>query len=261
MKVAFVQYDIEWESPQANKDKVLSMLASGDDGIDLVVLPEMFTTGFSMKTLENYEETDGDTFKWMRKVAADYGCVVTGSVIIKSGEDFYNRLFWVRPDGTSCHYDKKHLFTLAKENHHFKAGSKRQIFELAVDGIKWRICPLVCYDLRFPVWSRNTEDYDLLLYVANFPEKRRFAWSQLLIARAIENQSYTIGVNRIGIDGTGIPYSGDSVALDYSGREMVSSRSKEGIFYVNLSKEKQVAYRRAYNFLADRDHFEFTEDA
>jgi predicted amidohydrolase len=181
---------------------------------------------------------------------------VTGSLIIKEGGQFFNRLFWITPSGRVRTYDKKHLFTLAKEHQHFSAGKERHIFELDVDDVTWKICPLICYDLRFPVWSRNTEDYDLLIYVANFPKKRRYAWSQLLVARAIENQSYTIGVNRIGKDGKDIPYSGDSVVLDYAGKPKFKAETEEGIFITTLSKEKQIAYRRAYNFLGDRDEFE-----
>jgi predicted amidohydrolase len=256
MKVDIVQYDIVWEHPQANRSKISKFLAETDEDFDLLVLPEMFNTGFTMDTTNNYELMDGETISWLVEQAMLCQCVVTGSIIVKSNEHFYNRLFWITPDGSVNTYDKKHLFTLAKEDQHFTPGKQRQVFELDVEDVTWRICPLICYDLRFPVWSRNNEDYDLLLYVANFPEKRRYAWSQLLIARAIENQSYTIGVNRIGQDGIGIPYSGDSVVLDYAGLPIVEAHSAEGIFFVTLSKAKQTTYRRAYNFLRDRDQFE-----
>ncbi|GLR16603.1 nitrilase family protein [Portibacter lacus] len=255
MKVAFVQYDIQWENAQENFNKIEQILASSSDPFELLILPEMFNTGFSMDTHKNAELMSGKTLDWMKSIAREYNAVVTGSLIIQEGEVFYNRLLWVEPNGNIDHYDKKHLFTLAKENNFFEPGKERKIFKLQSETETWKICPLICYDLRFPVWSRNTEDYDLLIYVANFPEKRKYAWSQLLISRAIENQSYTIGVNRIGLDGININYSGDSVALNYEGKKLVDCHSEEGIFYVNLSKEKQVAYRRAYNFLRDRDLF------
>lgn len=255
MKVAFVQFDIAWEAAAINRSKIDEIISSDTQDVDLLVLPEMFSTGFSMDTRDIFEHADGQTVQWMKSNSARLNCVITGSLIIEEEGKFYNRLFWVRPDGSMDYYDKKHLFTLAKEDHHFTAGEKRKIFNIEAGGETWRICPLICYDLRFPVWSRNTEHYDVLLYVANFPEKRRHAWSSLLIARAIENQCFTVGVNRIGTDGIGIPYSGDSVVLDYAGRELKNAGSEEGVFYVNFSKEKQLAYRRAYNFLGDRDEF------
>lgn len=256
MKVAIIQYDIIWEDPKANLSKISKLLAETDEDFDLLVLPEMFNTGFTMNVEQNYEVMDGETISWLVEHAALCQCTLTGSLIIKDGGRFYNRLFWIGPSGSIRTYDKKHLFTLAKEHHHFSAGEERHIIELLVEEETWKICPLICYDLRFPVWSRNTEGYDLLLYVANFPTKRRYAWSQLLIARAIENQSYTIGVNRIGKDGKDIPYSGDSVVLDYAGMPILEARASEGIFITKIKKDKQLAYRRAYNFLGDRDEFE-----
>ncbi|WP_235298577.1 nitrilase family protein [Portibacter marinus] len=255
MKIAYIQYDIAWESPGENRQRIEGMLEDQNQSFDLLVLPEMFTTGFSMNTEKNSETMDGPTLLWMSRLASKYESVVTGSIIIEEESSYYNRLIWMRQDGSYECYDKRHLFTLAKEHHHFSAGRRKLVVEMNVRGIDWRVCPLICYDLRFPVWSRNTEDYDLLIYVANWPQKREFAWSQLLIARAIENQCYTVGVNRVGTDGVSIPYSGQSVVLRYDGQCIVESGSYQGVFYANVLKEKMVGFRRAYGFLRDRDNF------
>ncbi len=256
MNLAIAQYDIAWEAPAINRSKISTLLRDTETSIDLLILPEMFTTGFSMNVTEISETMDGPSIQWMLEMAATYKAVIAASLIIKEGQSYYNRLIWARPDGSFEHYDKRHLFTLAREDKYFAAGSKKLILDLEVDGVSWRICPLICYDLRFPVWSRNTDSYDLLIYVANFPAKRKFAWSQLLVARAIENQCYVAGVNRIGLDGVNIPYSGDSVILNYEGHGIESVHSNEGIFSAHLSKEKLRAFRRAYSFLRDRDDFE-----
>ncbi len=259
LKVAWIQYDIVWEDPQSNKEKILALINDNNPDCDLLVLPEMFTTGFSMNVEQLAETPEGLTAEWLCSLASKLNCTVTGSVIIQEDKKFYNRLFWVEPRGAIRTYDKKHLFTLAKEDRYFTAGKERKIFIIHDGlGVAWKICPLICYDLRFPAWSRNNEDYDLLIYVANFPEKRAYAWKQLLIARAIENQVYTLGVNRIGTDGIGIPYSGDSALLRYDGRPILESLGSEGVFVQNIIKKDQKIFRRAYNFLADQDEFIFS---
>ena len=178
----------------------------------------MFSTGFSMDAAALAEDMDGPTIGWMREEAAAMGCVLAGSLIVREGGRHFNRLVWARPDGTLAHYDKRHLFRMAGEQQHYAAGDRRLVVEIK----GWRVCPMVCYDLRFPVWSRNRGDYDLLLYVANWPARRAHAWSALLRARAIENLSYVVGVNRIGRDGNGTSYAGDSVALDFLGQPLSS---------------------------------------
>ncbi len=257
LNVTYIQYDIVWENSISNLEKIELLLSDKKKlHTDLLVLPEMFTTGFSMNTKKIAEDMNGGTVNWMLKMAKKHQCYITGSIVIKEKSHFYNRLLLISAEGLVGYYDKKHLFTLAKEDRYFSAGTERKIFNIkASDQSNWKICPLICYDLRFPVWSRNNCDYDVLLYVANFPEKRKYAWSQLLIARAIENQCYTIGVNRIGCDGNGIGYSGNSGILDFKGKQILSSDSNEGVYTISLIKSKQKAFRRAYNFLADRDDF------
>lgn len=257
LHIGFLQYDIAWEDPEKNRNIIEGLLSKSDCvSLDIIVLPEMFTTGFSMNVESISESHEGPTYRWMQMLAEKYQINLTGSIVVREEDRYYNRLYWLSPDGTAEYYDKKHLFKLAGEHHHFTAGDSKLTLEVsAKDGGTWKICPLICYDLRFPVWSRNVEQYDVLIYVANFPEKRSYAWKQLLIARAIENQSYTIGANRIGVDGIEIPYSGDSMVIDYEGRPMVKADSQEGLFVAELSYKKLQTYRRAYNFLRDQDTF------
>lgn len=256
LNITFIQYEIAWEAIDNNLlllDNLLNGFESGRT--DILVLPEMFTTGFTMNVANVAEKSDGKAFQWMKRRAAELQCVVTGSVVVEDEGQYYNRLFWVLPDGSFDYYDKKHLFTLAKEHKHYTPGKQRKVFSLHKGGCEWRICPLICYDLRFPVWSRNTVDYDVLIYVANFPQTRTYAWSQLLIARAIENQAYVVGVNRIGTDGLGIPYEGKSVVLDFEGLPLLEAGEQSGVFSITLNHDKLKIYRRAYQFLADRDDF------
>lgn len=257
LNVGFVQYDIKWEDAEANRALIDSIVSSAEtSNLDLLLLPEMFSTGFSMNTKAISESMQGDTVKWMKALAQRIQSIIAGSVIIEENGNTYNRLLWVSPEGTVDYYDKRHLFTLAKEHHHFTAGSEKKIFQIQTDkGETWEICPMICYDVRFPVWSRNTSDYDVLLYVANFPEKRNFAWTQLLIARAIENQTYLLGVNRIGNDANQISYIGNSVALNFDGRELLNAGNAEGLFSVSFDKNKLTVFRRAYQFHKDKDQF------
>lgn len=252
LRVSLIQADLHWEDRKANLDHFNDLLAPISSGAtDLIVLPEMFTTGFSMNAAALAEPVDGPTLHWMQQQAQSKRAAVTGSFI--SGKDgaFFNRLVFVRPDGEYVQYDKKHLFTLAGEHKAYQPGTDLP----RVDWCGWIIRPLICYDLRFPVWSRNTDEYDLLLYVANWPDTRRNAWISLLAARAIENQAYCIGVNRVGTDAKGHYYSGDSSLYDYSGRLLTQLTDQETIVTLALDKSKQQAFRQKLDFLADRDAF------
>ena len=216
--MALVQAELAWHDIGANIARFDTLLSPLAGKVDLIALPEMFTTGFTMKPSEVAEGMDGHAAAALRRWAKKLNAHVTGSAVIREAGRYYNRLLWARPDGTVEHYDKRHLFRMANEQQHYAAGSRRLIVELK----GWRICPMICYDLRFPVWSRNWGDYDVLLYVANWPQRRAHAWSTLLKARAIENLAYVVGVNRIGKDGNGATYAGDSVALDFLGQPLSS---------------------------------------
>ena len=218
LTVTIIQSYLHWEDRKANLKQFSEFLKQAP-ATSLMILPEMFNTAFVAEPHRVAERMDGPTVTWMRDAAAAGNFVVTGSLIIEEEGSYYNRLVWMRPDGSLQHYDKKHLFRMGGEHKDFTAGSGRNIIDLG----GWKVCPLVCYDLRFPAWSRNSYDngeyaYDLLVYVANWPEARAYAWKTLLAARAMENQAYVIGVNRVGKDGRGIDYSGDSRILDMTGR-------------------------------------------
>lgn len=253
LSVTLLQAELAWEDKAANLQRFSERIDAIGTRTDLIILPEMFTTGFSMNATEMAEPMDAATLEHLRQWAAASRAVVTGSFIALENGKYYNRLVWMRPDGTYQTYDKKHLFTYADEHLTYTAGTKKLIVEL--NG--WKVCPLICYDLRFPVWSRNTEDYDLLIYVANFPARRAAAWKNLLIARAIENQAYTIGVNRVGTDGKDIYYSGDSSLIDFEGKTLYQVAHIEDTFTTVLSFEEQQAFRSRYAFLNDRDRFAF----
>lgn len=248
LRVALVQTALVWENPKVNLDILTKKIAHLKRKTDIILLPEMFSTGFSMN-VQCAEPFRGDTVKWMMHQARELRAVITGSVMIEEEGKYYNRLIWMQPDGVFFQYDKKHLFSLTNEPQVFEAGTKK----LLVEWKGWKICPLVCYDLRFPAWARNQEDYDVLFYVANFPERRRYAWRQLLIARAIENQCYTLGVNIVGTDGNGIEYVGDSVVLDSQGKVLEEITGEEGVIHKTLSKAELQRVRKKYPFLKDRD--------
>ena len=252
LRVTLVQTELAWQDPAANRQRLAAHLHGLVSHTDLVALPEMFSTGFSMDAAALAEDMAGPTIGWMREEAAALGCVITGSLIIREQGRCYNRLVWARPDGTLQHYDKRHLFRIAGEQDHYVAGGRRLVVELK----GWRVCPMICYDLRFPVWSRNRDDYDLLLYVANWPQRRAHAWSTLLKARAIENLSYVVGVNRIGRDGNGAAYAGDSVALDFLGRTLSSEGGGDRVETAVLDLESLHAYRRSFPVHLDADRFE-----
>ena len=252
LRVTLVQSELTWESISENLQAFTQRLSILKEKTDLVILPEMFTTGFSMNAAALAEAPQGRTLDWMREQARQIGAAVTGSIIVKDGEAYFNRLLFVLPEGDFFQYDKRHLFTLAEEHHTYQAGKDR----LIVDWKGWKICPQICYDLRFPVWSRNTEGYDLLIYVANWPKTRAEHWKALLKARAIENQCYTVGVNRVGEDAKGLEYSGDTSLIDYYGTVIHQCSTVASIFTTALSKEKLLHYRSKLNFLPDRDSFE-----
>ncbi len=254
LKITLVQSELIWENASANRELFSKKFQTFEGETDLIVLPEMFTTGFSMNAKKLAEPNDGDSLNWMISEARKHNCAITGSVIISENEKFYNRLFFVLPDGTYEKYDKKHTFTLAKENETYTAGNER----LIVNFKGWKICPLICYDLRFPVWSRNTEDYDVLIYVANWPKVRTVAWDTLLRARAIENMSYCVGVNRVGFDGNDHEYVGHSAVYDVLGKQVSPSAFDEFIETVTLSKEHIESNRKHLQFLNDRDKFTLT---
>ena len=253
LKIALVQTDLYWENPTANSAMLEEKIAALTESVDLIVLPEMFTTGFTMNPAPVAEPMNLTTFKWMRQMAAQTGAVLTGSFVAKEGQQYFNRLLWMQPDGGYDYYDKRHLFRMAQEHESYTGGTRRIIKEL--NG--WRVCPLICYDLRFPVWARNVQmEYDLLLYVANWPAVRSQVWNTLLQARAIENLSYVVGVNRVGEDANAIPYSGDSALIDFKGEVIFRKTNEEGIYIHTLTKEPLTAFRERFPAYLDADEFE-----
>jgi omega-amidase len=281
LTVTTIQPDLKWEDKTANLRRLEQMI----DGIgvytELVILPEMFSTGFSMRPETLAEQMDGPTIGWMRSIAARKKIILTGSLIVEEDGNYFNRLIWMLPSGQHGYYDKRHRFAYAGENDHYTAGNKRLV--ASVKG--WKLLLLVCYDLRFPVWSRQTPapaaeapakaeqsqspassaeasakadrsfEYDLLIYVANWPERRAHAWKTLLQARAIENQAYVIGVNRVGVDGNQIAHNGDSMIIDPLGETLYHAAPKEEAFTLTLKKEELETTRQRFPFWKDADHF------
>jgi len=260
LRVSLVQADTVWLDPDANRRMYGDLVAPLAGRTDLVVLPETFTSGFSNEALGKAEGMDGPTVAWIREQARKLGAVVTGSVQMRVGEGVFNRLLWATPDGDLRHYDKRHLFRMAKEHERYASGRERMTVELK----GWRVCPLVCYDLRFPVFIRNRFgnevpgrfDYDLLVFVANWPAPRRHAWRTLLRARAIENLSYAIGVNRVGQDGNGLNYAGDSVALDFLGEPLVECGASPEVVTTTFSALALAQHRERFPAQLDADEFE-----
>ena len=250
LSVALIQSHLLWENPEANRLMFAEKIEQLPATVDLIILPEMFTTGFTMDPQHIPLDEGGKTVAWMKDMAKKKAAALVGSSVFMEEGNYYNRLFFVRPEGSIATYDKKHTFTLAGEHEVYKAGDSK----LVVDYKGFRICPLICYDLRFPVWARNVEDYDLLLYVANWPKPRIHAWDMLLAARAIENMSYCIGVNRVGLDAVGHEYSGHSAAYDALGHPLAHSKKEETIL-VRLSKDHVLSTRNKLRFLEDRDAF------
>jgi omega-amidase len=251
MKVALIQSALIWENPTANRNHFEEKINTITEKIDLIVLPEMFTTGFTMNPQSVAESMQGETILLLQLLAKANNCAITGSLIIKENDNFYNRLLFVFPSGEIQFYDKRHLFTLAGEDKVYTSGKEK----LIVEYLGWKICPLICYDLRFPVFARNVENYDLLLFVANWPKPRVNAWDILLKARAVENMCYTIGVNRIGLDNNNYDYNGHSQVVDFLGNYVLEPQESEGVFIVELDKEQLHETRNKLGFLNDRDFF------
>lgn len=269
LTITTIQTNLHWEDKAANLQMLEQKITQLQQKTEVVILPEMFSTGFSMKPELLAETMEGDSVAWMKKIAAQQRIVLTGSLIIKDGDHYYNRLVWMLPNGQYGYYDKRHLFAYAGEDEHYTPGQKRLI--ASVKG--WRVNLLVCYDLRFPVWSRQstpltppppeeagseagfTPEYDLLIYVANWPERRNHAWKTLLQARAIENQCYVAGVNRVGKDGNDIYHSGDSMIIDPMGEVLYTEAHEEDIHTMTLQKDKLEEVRHKLPFLEDADNF------
>ncbi|MEP6583679.1 MAG: amidohydrolase [Ginsengibacter sp.] len=253
LTVTIIQSNIFWENKRANLDLFSKKIENIQEKTEVVILPEMFNTGFSMNPQMLAENMNGETVNWMKRISAEQKIILTGSIIIEDDSKFYNRLIWMLPNGESGFYDKRHRFAYANEHTHFSSGSKRLI--ASVKG--WKINLQVCYDLRFPVWAKQqtADEYDVLIYVANWPGKRGIAWKTLLQARAIENQCYVIGVNRVGEDGNGISYSGDSMIIDPLGEILYQKTIDEDIFTYALDKEKLLVVRQQFPFIKDSDSF------
>jgi omega-amidase len=252
MNVTLIQTDLFWENIDNNLKMFDEKITIIKD-TNLIILPEMFTTGFSMNVNILSETMNGKTIKWMLDWARVKNAVIAGSIIIKENNLFYNRFIWAEPNGGIKYYDKKHLFSMANEDQSYSPGNQKIIIEY----LGWKICPLICYDLRFPIWNRNLEDYDIAIYVANWPEKRANHWKSLLMARAIENQCFVLAVNRIGIDGKGLNYSGDTSIIDPTGDIIFQKSNEESTYQYLLKKEELQNIRKNLPFLKDRDQLVF----
>jgi omega-amidase len=258
LKITLIQSDLCWENKEENFSMFSQKIKNITEPTDIIVLPEMFTTGFSMKPKQLAENINGSTINWIKEQAHKKSCVITGSIICEENGNYYNRLIWIEADGKIQYYDKKHLFSMGEENKHYSAGNNT----LLVDYKGWKIKPLICYDLRFPVWSRNSlsNTYDLLIYVANWPERRAQAWKTLLPARAIENQCYVAGLNRIGNDGNNVSHSGDSAVYDFMGTAISDIKPHEDtVETISLDKQKLMNFRNDFPVLSDADKFEIKQ--
>lgn len=256
LTISLIQTNLHWEDPGANLKMLEEKIGTISVPTEIVILPEMFNTGFSMNPQKLAETMDGETVNWMKQIARKKKIILTGSLIIKEEGKFFNRLVWMQPDGRFGYYDKRHLFGYAGEDNEFTAGKKRLI--ASVKG--WKINLLICYDLRFPVWAKQQiqedgPEYDLLIYVANWPERRINAWKTLLQARAIENQCYVAGINRVGNDGNNIHHNGNSMVIDAMGEVLYQKEESEDIFTITLQKEKLIETRTRFPFWKDGDSF------
>jgi omega-amidase len=259
LRISLVQGDTRWHDPAANRAYYGHLMAPLHGQTDLVLLPETFTSGFSNDAIDQAETMDGPTIAWLREQAYALGAAVCGSVQIRDGDGVYNRLCFATPEGHLQTYDKRHLFRYAKEHERYASGRDR----LTIDYMGWRICPLVCYDLRFPVYSRNRFDveraggldYDLLLFVANWPAARSYAWRTLLRARAIENLCFVAGLNRVGTDGNGLKYDGESAVIDFLGRPLSECTDEELVVTTTLLADELLAHRERFPAMLDADAF------
>jgi omega-amidase len=262
LTISTIQSNLFWEDKAANLHMLEQKISSIEQKTEIVILPEMFSTGFSMQpelfaeTMSAQSGTDGETVAWMKRVSKENGIIITGSIIIEEGGKYFNRLVWMLPNGQYGYYDKRHLFAYGEEDKHYSAGNKRLI--ASVKG--WKINLQICYDLRFPVWARQQTkagetEFDVLIYVANWPEKRSHAWKTLLCARAIENQCYVVGVNRVGSDGNKIYHSGNSLVIDPLGQVLYHMADEEDVNTITLTKEKLEEVRTRFPFWKDADDF------
>jgi omega-amidase len=262
LKISYIQSNLHWEFPEENLRMFSRKIAGITEETDLIILPEMFTTGFTMHPSLYAQTMDGIAVEWMKETALERNCVIAGSMAMEEGVKHFNRFLWVRPDGSTEQYDKRHLFGYGGEDAHYTAGSEKLI-----TGLKgWKVRPFVCYDLRFPVWSRNRwkqsgekleAEYDLAIYAANWPERRSLPWKTLLAARAMENQVYVTGVNRVGVDGEGLEYAGDSAVISFKGDLLSKPNSGTELHEtITLSYKELMDFR--LSFPAGRDADEFT---
>ena len=256
LAITTIQSNLLWEEKSANLHMLEKKIAGISEETEIVLLPEMFSTGFSMKPELLAETMEGETIQWMRKVSRENNIILAGSIMIEEDKNYFNRLVWMLPNGQLGHYDKRHLFAYGEEDKHYTAGNKRLI--ASVKG--WKINLQVCYDLRFPVWARqqikgDNPEFDILIYVANWPERRSHAWKTLLCARAIENQCYVVGVNRVGSDGNNIYHSGNSLVIDPLGQVLYHMADEEDVFTITLQKEKLEEVREKFPFWKDADSF------
>ena len=252
LQIAVFQLDSVWENPAANRTSIDQFLLNIQKNTDLVFLPEMFSSGFTLNVTELAEAMDGETIRWMKAHCSTYKLALCGSLIIRENGQYFNRLIFVEPSGKIQYYNKRHLFTMGNEESHFEQGTERLI--ITYKG--WRICPLICYDLRFPVWSRNRNEYDVLFYSANWPQNRKDVWLTLLKARAIENQAFVLGANRVGVDGNSIPYSGNSLLIDPKGVIISAAEDySETIISGQFSYSELMMFRSEFPVLDDADSF------
>jgi len=251
MKIALVQTSLCWEDHTENRSHLAQKITGFMEDVDLIVLPEMFSSGFTMQPKAVAEQMEGETLSWLHHLAKAKDCAITGSLVVEENGKYYNRLVFVTPDGGIKTYDKRHLFTLAGEDKVYTAGTEKVIIEYK----GFKICPLICYDLRFPAFSRNQEAYDLLLYVANWPKVRVNAWDILLKARAVENMCYAVGVNRIGTDHNQLDYVGHSQVVDYLGNYLLDPQESEGVYIITVDKPKMLETREKLGFLKDQDAY------
>lgn len=252
LSIATIQFDVKWEDKQSNFRYVEQQLLLIDKATQLVILPEMFSTGFSMNPSLLAESMEGETVKWMTELAEKFSVALMGSIIVSENGNNFNRMIFAKPDGEIEFYDKRHLFRMGEENNHYTGGKQRKIFNF----LGWRICPQICYDLRFPVWSRNRNDYDLLVYVASWPKARRNVWRTLATARAMENQSYVAIANRVGVDGMNLEYSGDSMIIDYKGDIIAEAvLGESSVVNALIDKQQLIEFKDKFPTWMDADVF------
>ncbi len=260
LEILYLQSNLVWENPVQNRINFEKKILAQGQCCDLIILPETFTTGFPVDPAPFAETTDGESLQWMQRLAAETGAVITGSLLLKEENNYFNSLIWMRPDGTFERYDKRHVFSMGGEHKHIKAGEQQLVVTLK----GWKIRPLVCYDLRFPVWCKNrfengAFEYDLAIFVANWPAVRAYPWDALLVARAIENQAYVLGVNRVGLDGQGNNYNGHSKLIDAKGKVVSEApENSEAAMRVTLSGTQLREFRNKFNVGRDWDRFEIT---